>query len=100
MCASTRNNRQSARMLHFANAIAHRDIWLAAARYRAPSISESRSRSSRPFRTKTGPLACLAFVQHAVKRPEPFPAVRLVSQPFRPQQIAQLRMGADDAERR
>ena len=48
---------------------------------------------------ETGSFAGIALAQHAVERPEPFAAVRLLRQPFCPQQITQLRMGADDAER-
>ena len=51
------------------------------------------------FVSKTGSFADIALAQHAVERPEPFATVRLLRQPFRPQQITQLRVSADNAER-
>jgi len=46
-----------------------------------------------------GSFLGLILAQHTVECAEPFAAVRPLRQPFRPQQVTQLRMGADDAER-
>src|SRR3979490_2037773 len=84
--------RQPAANAALRNAIGVRDFW------RSPIVSGA-SRSRRPLLVETGSLPGLALVQHAVECPEPLTTVRLLRQSFRQQQITQLRMGADDAER-
>ena len=57
------------------------------------------SRSQATVAGVIGSVARITLAQHAIERPQPFAAVGLLRQPFRPQQVTQLRMGADDAER-
>src|SRR5437899_448384 len=84
--------RQAAANAALRNATAVGDIW------RLPIVSGA-SRSRRPLLVETGSFPGIALAQHAVECAEPFAAVRLLRQSFRPQQVTQLRMGADDAER-
>ena len=58
-------------------------------------------RLERPFEDHGVPWSSfgLTVAKHAVQRPQPFAAVGLFREPLCPQQIAQLRMRTDDAER-